>query len=207
MPLWADCLRIALEESTASFFDATSGTIDYDNLRNAGPVNPIPLPPSAQIGNAVWPQFPLGQLLFGLLSAPPTEPLLKAWMPGVLNNVLRNRPDCFTVCPEHPRDMLVVPRPGEYLRCPAEGCMLSYCGSCFAWHAAEDLEACRRNEWHGPRCPGCGVPSVKQEGCNHVQCLRCGTHWCYCCDYQADTSDLVYRHMEEKGHINAARPE
>lgn len=34
---------------------------------------------------------------------------------------------------------------------------------------------------HTTRCPRCEVAVEKSEGCNHMTCMRCGTHFCYRC--------------------------
>lgn len=41
-------------------------------------------------------------------------------------------------------------------------------------------------------CPGCGVPTSKAGGCDHIECPKCGAHWCFFCGKQADD---VYAHM------------
>lgn len=51
-------------------------------------------------------------------------------------------------------------------------------------------------------CPGCEFPSQRDEGCGHVQCGACGTHWCWFCRWEAgkDARDVpkVYDHMDDK---------
>jgi hypothetical protein len=202
-PLCADCLKFALGEFTQSFF--VDGTMDFDRLALLSEqMQSIPLPPSEQDPSTqtCWPQYPLGQLLAALLAeAEGTGPLPKAWMSGVLTNVLRNTPNCFTFCLEHPQEIMTVPRPGqEYLRCRFEQCEMLYCARCFKWHARRDLVACQDMQWEGQRCPNCRIPSEKISGWSHVQCGRCGKHWCYACGFWAETSDQVYDHMAERGH-------
>jgi hypothetical protein len=119
-PLCADCVKWALGEFTQSFF--VDGMMDFDKLALLSePMQSIPLPPSEQDqrNQTCWPQYPLGQLLAALLAdAEGTGPLAKAWMSGVLTNVLRNTPNCFTFCPEHPREIMAAPAPDqEYVKC------------------------------------------------------------------------------------------
>jgi hypothetical protein len=42
-------------------------------------------------------------------------------------------------------------------------------------------------------CPGCGVPTQKSGGCNHMECV-CGKHWCFACG-KAFPQDEIYAHM------------
>ena len=42
-------------------------------------------------------------------------------------------------------------------------------------------------------CPGCGVPTEKTSGCDHLTCY-CGVHWCWCCGKAFDVSK-IYDHM------------
>ena len=42
----------------------------------------------------------------------------------------------------------------------------------------------------------------KEDGCNHVQCVACETHFCWVCMAQFDARDPVYEHLnEEHGRI------
>jgi hypothetical protein len=202
-PCCADCVKLALGEFTQSFF--VNGTVDFDRLvLLSEPMQSIPLSPSEQDQrtHTYWPQYPLGQLLAALLAdAEGTGPLAKAWMSGVLTNVLRNTPDCFTFCPEHPQEIIVVPGPGEeYVRCRFKQCEMVYCTQCFKWHVPRDRLACEDKHWDGPRCPNCRIPSEKISGCSHVQCGRCHKFWCYACAFWAETSQQVYDHIMERGH-------
>ena len=47
-----------------------------------------------------------------------------------------------------------------------------------------------------PKCPGCGAPTVKAYGCNHIHCPQCSTHWCYVCHEKFDPS-VIYDHLSE----------
>lgn len=31
------------------------------------------------------------------------------------------------------------------------------------------------------RCPKCGVPIEKNDGCNHMSCPQCNHYWCWVC--------------------------
>jgi hypothetical protein len=56
---------------------------------------------------------------------------------------------------------------------------------------------------HNAQCPKCEAPSIRIDGCNHVQCPVCRIHWCYQCHidnrsgkgiYHSTIEDFVYRH-------------
>ena len=47
-----------------------------------------------------------------------------------------------------------------------------------------------------PKCPGCDAPTLKAYGCNHIQCTRCNTHWCYVCQEKFDQYE-IYDHLTE----------
>jgi len=53
-------------------------------------------------------------------------------------------------------------------------------------------------------CPGCAVPSVKAEGCNHMTCL-CGAHWCWLCGCAVDAKDPAAHFADVAGGDAAAR--
>ena len=48
-------------------------------------------------------------------------------------------------------------------------------------------------------CPGCGTPTQKVAGCDHIQCTvpGCGVHWCFFCGEKCDER-TIYGHMSEK---------
>lgn len=46
-------------------------------------------------------------------------------------------------------------------------------------------------------CPVCESPVQKSEGCNHMTCYQCRTHFCYLCGTWLDPFD-PYRHFSDK---------
>ena len=52
-----------------------------------------------------------------------------------------------------------------------------------------------------PKCPGCDAPSVKEYGCNHIECPVCKTHWCYVCGEEFEESDIYDHLIEVHGSI------
>merc|ERR1719330_1338560 len=57
------------------------------------------------------------------------------------------------------------------------------------WHWLKDYADARESElftnlWveeHASRCPNCKVPIERSDGCFHMHCTQCGTHYCYDC--------------------------
>ncbi|KAL4486752.1 hypothetical protein ABPG72_006584 [Tetrahymena utriculariae] len=46
----------------------------------------------------------------------------------------------------------------------------------------------------GKYCPNCNIPIIKNEGCNHMTCKACSTHFCWICDKVFDP-EIIYQHM------------
>jgi hypothetical protein len=51
-------------------------------------------------------------------------------------------------------------------------------------------------------CPGCGLVTEKIEGCDHMTCAVCYTHWCMRCGFAYDDDDYhdedwCYEHLDE----------
>ena len=44
-------------------------------------------------------------------------------------------------------------------------------------------------------CPNCTVCTMKTEGCNHILCTSCHTHWCWECSTRCDSHQDTYSHM------------
>jgi hypothetical protein len=206
--LCADCLKYSLEKFTQGFF--IDEVMDFEKLSTITQAMPsIPVIDSVIDGNAYWPQIPLGQLLLTLLSEPELAQLVKAWVSGILSSALRNTPQYFTYCPDHPHVILLAPQREQgtqYMNCGIPWCTNVYCVNCEKWHDQNDLEICRNNQYKGPRCPNCKVATIKSGGCNHIHCQHCFKHWCYYCGYLADTGLEVYAHFDNTGHIMTERP-
>lgn len=59
------------------------------------------------------------------------------------------------------------------------------------------------------KCPGCGVLTDKNGGCNHMTCpvMNCRAHWCWTCQYLGDDHCDIYLHLEEcnKNQVDIGR--
>lgn len=97
-------------------------------------------------------------------------------------------------------------------KCRGERSMCSECAQvyCFRcsqlWHGdnfcaeADDLNAFvdfdkfqEKNSQRFKRCPKCRTPIELTQGCNHMTCTRCTTHFCWLCS--ADITGKVSQHF------------
>ncbi|KAL2144106.1 hypothetical protein VTI28DRAFT_9560 [Corynascus sepedonium] len=77
-----------------------------------------------------------------------------------------------------------------------EECSFAFCSRCCqSWHgeinfcpgnredrlAAAELASLEYIKLHTTLCPQCGAAAQKVQGCNHMLCSRCRTHFCYLC--------------------------
>ena len=68
--------------------------------------------------------------------------------------------------------------------CPREYCTLcrltSHGGACTMTPSEQSLEHIQAIS---KLCPNCHIPTIKNEGCNHMQCIvkTCRVHWCWSC--------------------------
>ncbi|KAK4052697.1 hypothetical protein OIV83_001984 [Microbotryomycetes sp. JL201] len=51
---------------------------------------------------------------------------------------------------------------------------------------------------HSTQCPGCSIWVERSQGCAHMQCARCGTHFCFKCAKSLSPTD-PYKHYSTPG--------
>lgn len=167
-----------------------------------------------------WPQIPLGQLLYNLLSIKGYEQFIKAWVSTTIDfdKIHSGR---FTSCPYHnlyQRLTCKITPMGTFydtLTCTYPDCPMFFNPDTLEWEKG----TYSKKEYHRPYrdfnlhfinlknskrptyihyCPKCNSPLVKTEGCNHIQCV-CGCHWCYACPPKKSpifkTASECYAHM------------
>ncbi|KAF2432282.1 RING finger protein-like protein, partial [Tothia fuscella] len=94
-----------------------------------------------------------------------------------------------------------------------EDCNYAFCRVChLGWHGefircwprsnAERTEEEQASydyiRMHTSPCPSCTVPCQKTQGCNHMNCYQCNTHFCYLCSSWLDPQN-PYQHFNEEG--------
>ena len=102
-------------------------------------------------------------------------------------------------------------QPGERLAV-CEECKYAFCRVCKqGWHgeyltcwprdkaeiSAEERETLNYIRRYTTACPTCATPCQKAEGCNHMQCFQCNTHFCYLCSAWLDPAN-PYRHFSDE---------
>ncbi|KAI1138837.1 RWD-domain-containing protein [Hypoxylon sp. FL0543] len=111
-------------------------------------------------------------------------------------------------------------QPSEELLAICEDCGFAFCSRCQqSWHG--EFKSCMRKErkyeiteeekasleymkLHTSECPTCEAPCQKTQGCNHMLCFKCKTHFCYLCGAWLDPSN-PYQHFntQPSGEVNA----
>ncbi|RYO80348.1 hypothetical protein DL766_007792 [Monosporascus sp. MC13-8B] len=100
-----------------------------------------------------------------------------------------------------------------------EDCGFAFCSRCGqSWHGEfkycipkERKEEITEEEkasldylrMHTTPCPTCASPCQKTQGCNHMRCFRCQTHFCYLCSAWLDPAN-PYQHFnaQPNGQVN-----
>ncbi|SPN98925.1 related to HFB30 [Cephalotrichum gorgonifer] len=101
----------------------------------------------------------------------------------------------------------------EELLAICEDCSYAFCTRCMqSWHGefvhcwpkvSEDLTPEEKASleyirmWTRP-CASCDAPTQKTEGCNHMICYRCNTHFCYLCSAWLNPQN-PYSHFNSPG--------
>jgi len=98
--------------------------------------------------------------------------------------LLRQCPSCETLCqPDKDEEGGAIPE----MKC--HRCGVEFCFHHSTAHAGRSCEAYRqqmdKDEHYarqtGRPCPGCGILTEKNGGCNHMTCPQCKQEWCWIC--------------------------
>ncbi|KAK8867088.1 hypothetical protein M9Y10_010057 [Tritrichomonas musculus] len=193
-PFCVNCLKETLHYATNNFFDIKRCSYSKEFLENN-----IEMIPSISIcednydkkTSETWPIVPFAQLFYVLQDDYELNAMSKAWIKGVIEQTIRTCPSLITCCPEHPQKKFLIG--GNPIKCPCESCKLCFCVSCKSWH--DPSKFCENLDKSFKRCPKCKTPTIKNDGCNHIQC-KCGAHWCYKCgDGPFSDGSQCYAHM------------
>ncbi|KAG8855098.1 hypothetical protein FRB91_002666 [Serendipita sp. 411] len=72
--------------------------------------------------------------------------------------------------------------------------------------AERDMATWRRQQADNVKaCPSCGTIVEKTDGCPHIHCLQCNSHWCWECARAMPRAELVYAHIRRRHIALAAR--
>ncbi|KAI1096739.1 RWD-domain-containing protein [Rostrohypoxylon terebratum] len=112
------------------------------------------------------------------------------------------------------------PKLGKRILAICEDCEFAFCTRCEqSWHGEfklcvskdrqqemteEEKASAEYIRLHTTECPTCGAPCQKINGCNHMQCFKCCTHFCYLCSAWLDPAN-PYQHfnIQPNGETNA----
>ncbi|KAH9889184.1 hypothetical protein F4778DRAFT_754329 [Xylariomycetidae sp. FL2044] len=136
------------------------------------------------------------------------EQLLKS----SFDTYISRRPNLFHYCPTPECDYLYRPARDSatfpWHMCPK--CLKHICKSCRVDHGLQicaDYQATvqasafaeykQQNSTNTKDCPKCETTVEKIDGCNHMQCTGCRTHFCWVCLASFEHSGECYEHMTE----------
>ncbi|OHT16917.1 hypothetical protein TRFO_12789 [Tritrichomonas foetus] len=192
-----DCMKyeFSSKEELVNIMNPNTLMINQDELHHLNQrISGISAVDSTEVkdANEFWPQVPLGQLIWALMSDPEiVGAYIKEWFTIVVDFTIRHSMNLFTFCPNHPNFLLILPKERRNIKC--NHCNFMFCSTCRSWHNMD--QPCIDEDPSIKRCPRCKLPSFKYAGCDHITC-RCGCHWCYRCAKAAfDTPKECYTHM------------
>ncbi|KAL1606413.1 hypothetical protein SLS60_003816 [Paraconiothyrium brasiliense] len=144
-------------------------------------------------------------MLQRVLSAGTLDKILEA----SFKQYIRSRPGEFRYCPVSTCGRLnrikesLPPNPSP-VAITCDGCQKSLCLLCNALaHPDRTCDQAGNNasldnwkrESGAKDCPKCGITTIKESGCNHMQCPACMAHFCWFCLAHFGTSGQTYEHM------------
>uniref|UniRef100_A0AC35U2J3 E3 ubiquitin-protein ligase parkin n=1 Tax=Rhabditophanes sp. KR3021 TaxID=114890 RepID=A0AC35U2J3_9BILA len=89
---------------------------------------------------------------------------------NVIENATRNKTSALTQCHKCERPFCVV-------------CIDSKQCTCYSTKKEHSDEEKSKSLIHQitKKCVGCGINTQKDQGCNHIHCTQCSSHWCWVC--------------------------
>jgi hypothetical protein len=146
------------------------------------------------------------RLPFSLIRTFITDHQLNMLLESALLNYINTRPGEFGYCPT-PSCQQIYRRCSTTATFQCPSCFVRICTKCNA--KAHDrlrcdevmsdqaFEAWLTTQSHLKKCPKCHINVEKRDGCNHMQCLLCRTHFCWACSEMFTEADDVYIHMNK----------
>jgi hypothetical protein len=80
--------------------------------------------------------------------------------------------------------------------CKCDICNAVWCSKCYKIHPGRicaDTNDGNGLEPNIKRCPCCNIATERIDGCFHINCTSCNTHWCWNCNYSTPQSN-AYAH-------------
>ncbi len=122
----------------------------------------------------------------------------------------KNSNDNYVDCPRCKFQQLGDPRQ-PWIVCAADSCNHEFCFvhqnqhpknvTCAQFEAKQRKEHKLNHAWKAANtraCPKCEAPTEKNEGCNHMTCVKCGTGWCWLCGAEIG-NEPVPQHYKDEG--------
>ena len=153
-------------------------------------------------------------LPFSDLEAALTRPQLDAVLGASFLKFVNANPEKWRYCPNHACDELYAVSEladAQAIVITCYGCLQNLCTHCGTpEHAgmtcAESKQAnmpdvlfqAWKKKQRAKDCPKCGVVIDRYEGCQHVKCGSCKTHFCWTCLKVGGSGDEVYKHLRKE---------
>jgi E3 ubiquitin-protein ligase RNF14 len=155
----------------------------------------------------------------------------RAWCQGAARSKRHKKPEGleFVEASEDESDDEQPPQPGakitresvnRELLAICEDCGFAFCSRCGqSWHGEfkycipkerkdeiteEEKASLEYLKMHTTPCPTCAAPCQKTQGCNHMRCFKCQTHFCYLCSAWLNPEN-PYQHfnVQPSGAVNS----
>ena len=195
-----ECIISSLQYATNAYFK--NGIIDedkFDNIYSKPKIIPTIECEPTDDNQYHWPQILLSQLIKALIKDDKDlSSLISAWLIGVSEYSIRTQDkENIIFCPDHPHVIFNIKKQNN-ITCANKRYHNEFCTNCNKWHnSSNKCKALKlEEEKSNKKCPKCKIPTIKEGGCNHIECV-CGAHWCFKCGKGFSTSGECYDHLSQ----------